>query len=71
MADSASGAGELDLDEDLDFLEVEDEASTKIDLARAYMDMGDLEGAREILDEVVIEGNDAQKSEAQGLLDKL
>lgn len=71
MAETTSGADELNLDDDLDFVDVEDEASTKIDLARAYMDMGDLEGAREILDEVVIEGNDAQKAEAQGLLDKL
>jgi len=47
-----------------------DEISTKLDLARAYIDMGDSEGAREILAEVVAEGDEAQKSEAQALLDK-
>ena len=33
------------------------EVGTKLDLARAYMDMGDPEGARSILDEVLQEGN--------------
>ncbi len=45
--------------------------STKLDLARAYMDMGDDDGARQILEEVIAEGNDALKSEAQALLDRL
>jgi pilus assembly protein FimV len=48
-----------------------DEVSTKLDLARAYIDMGDSEGARSTLEEVLSEGNDAQKQEAQGLLDQL
>jgi pilus assembly protein FimV len=47
------------------------EVGTKLDLARAYIDMGDPEGARSILDEVLNEGNDSQKSEAQSLLDSL
>jgi pilus assembly protein FimV len=47
------------------------EIGTKLDLARAYMDMGDPEGARSILDEVIAEGDDAQKVDAQRLLDKL
>ena len=33
------------------------EVGTKLDLARAYMDMGDPEGARSILDEVLQEGS--------------
>lgn len=45
-----------------------DEVATKLDLARAYMEMGDPDGARSILEEVMQEGNDAQKSEAQSLL---
>lgn len=45
-----------------------DDAATKLDLAKAYQDMGDKEGARELLQEVLKEGNDAQKSEAQNLL---
>ena len=40
------------------------EVGTKLDLARAYMDMGDPEGARNILDEVVQEGSASQKQEA-------
>ena len=40
------------------------EVGTKLDLARAYMDMGDPDGARSILDEVLQEGNATQKQEA-------
>ncbi|AMN47495.1 hypothetical protein ACG33_10375 [Steroidobacter denitrificans] len=47
------------------------EVGTKLDLARAYMDMGDPDGARSILDEVVAEGNPSQKQEAQRLLDSI
>ncbi|MGX5202206.1 FimV/HubP family polar landmark protein [Aliikangiella sp. IMCC44632] len=47
-----------------------DEIGTKLDLARAYIDMGDSEGAKEILAEVVAEGDETQKQEAQALLDK-
>ena len=47
------------------------DAATKLDLARAYQEMGDLEGAREILQEVLHEGDPDQKKEAQTLLDKL
>jgi pilus assembly protein FimV len=48
-----------------------DEVSTKLDLARAYVEMGDKEGAREILGEVMKEGSEAQKTSAQALLDSL
>jgi pilus assembly protein FimV len=47
------------------------DAATKLDLAKAYQEMGDVEGAREILQEVLHEGDDQQKSEAQALLAKL
>ena len=47
------------------------DAATKLDLAKAYQEMGDLEGAREILQEVLHEGDDQQKSEAKALLGKL
>ncbi|MDE2305573.1 MAG: hypothetical protein KGL34_08440 [Gammaproteobacteria bacterium] len=47
------------------------EVGTKLDLARAYMDMGDPEGARSILDEVVQEGSASQKQEAERLLQSL
>lgn len=48
-----------------------DEVATKLDLARAYIEMGDPEGARSILDEVMHEGSGAQKSEAQSLLSQI
>jgi pilus assembly protein FimV len=47
------------------------DAATKLDLAKAYQEMGDVEGAREILQEVLHEGDDQQKTEAQSLLTKL
>lgn len=47
------------------------EVGTKLDLARAYMDMGDPEGARSILDEVLQEGSPSQKQEARRLMDTL
>ncbi len=45
--------------------------STKLDLARAYLDMGDDDGARQILDEVVAEGSEELKAEARALLDRI
>jgi pilus assembly protein FimV len=47
------------------------DAATKLDLAKAYQEMGDVEGAREILQEVLHEGDDQQKAEAQALITKL
>jgi pilus assembly protein FimV len=44
-----------------------DETATKLDLAKAYIDMGDAEGARSILDEVMSEGNEQQKKQAREL----
>ncbi|MDH1261668.1 FimV/HubP family polar landmark protein [Pseudomonas sp. GD03944] len=61
----------LDGDDDFDFLSGTDETATKLDLARAYIDMGDTEGARDILDEVIAEGNDGQQQEARELIGKL
>ena len=48
-----------------------DVVSTKLDLAKAYIDMGDQDGARSILSEVVAEGNDDQQKEAEELLGQL
>lgn len=48
-----------------------DELDTKLDLARAYVDMEDMDAAREILAEVFSRGNEKQKQEAKALLDKL
>ncbi|WP_422416544.1 FimV/HubP family polar landmark protein [Pseudomonas sp. GZD-222] len=62
-----------DLGDDLefDYLGGADEAATKLDLARAYIDMGDHDGARDILDEVRKEGSDTQKQEAEEMLSRL
>jgi len=44
------------------------EVGTKLDLARAYIDMGDPEGARSILEEVLKEGSASQRQQAEKLL---
>ena len=62
---TADDASDLMLDEpEFDYLAGTDEAATKLDLARAYIDMGDNDGAREILDEVMKEGTETQRKEA-------
>lgn len=69
--------GGIDLDElaasddEFDFLAGTDECATKLDLARAYIDMEDVDGAKELLQEVVQEGSDQQKQDARELMDNL
>ncbi|WP_342248054.1 FimV/HubP family polar landmark protein [Pseudomonas sp. OTU2001] len=58
-------------DLDFDFFSGSDEVATKLDLARAYIDMGDNQGARDILDEVVRDGDDSQRQEAEDMLSRL
>ncbi len=58
-------------EEDFNFMSDADEAATKLDLARAYIDMGDADGAREILEEVLREGTEVQRVEAKDLLGRL
>ena len=52
-------------------LPLQEEVDTKLDLARAYFDMGDFDGAREILQEVIEEGADKQQEQAREMLAKL
>jgi len=47
------------------------EVATKLDLAKAYQEMGDKDGARELLNEVVKDGDAAQKSQAEQMLSGL
>ena len=47
------------------------EVRTKLELARQFLDMGDPESARHMLDEVLKEGDAAQKQEAQQLIETL
>ncbi|VXC37210.1 Pilus assembly protein FimV [Pseudomonas sp. 8Z] len=71
LASADDFGDDLEGDDDFDFLSGTDETATKLDLARAYIDMGDTEGARDILDEVVAEGSDAQQQEAREMIAKL
>jgi pilus assembly protein FimV len=54
--------------EEVNIMSDDDETATKLELAYAYQKMGDAYGAREILQEVIAEGNEAQAREAKGLL---
>ncbi len=56
--------------EDPDLIDA-DAATTKLELARAYLDMGDAEGARGMLEEVLTEGTSAQRDEARQLLSEI
>ena len=52
-------------------LDAEDPAETALDLALAYIDMGDKAGAVELLQTVLSSGDEAQREHAQSLLDSL
>lgn len=54
-----------------DDFEMGDEVNTKLELARAYEEMRDFEGAKELLEEVLQEGSSSQKDEAQAMLARL
>ena len=77
-ADQSSADGESNAvpadsldDDDFDFLSDTDECATKLDLARAYIDMGDEEGARDILAEVIEEGNEQQQQDAREMIGQI
>ena len=57
--------------DDLDFLGDTDEAATKLELGRAYIDMADKDAAIEILNEVIDSGNEEQRDEAKKLLESI
>jgi len=63
--------GPEEMSDDLAEARTMTEVGTKLDLARAYVDMGDPSGARSILEEVLDEGDDGQRQQAQQLLDSL
>jgi len=68
-------AEDSDTDDDsfdgLNLLEGADEVETKLDLARAYIDMEDVDGAKDILQEIIKEGSDEQQQEANTLIESL
>ena len=57
--------------DELFILSDEEETATKLELAYAYQKMGDFDGANEILQEVIVEGNEGQIEEARQLLEAL
>ena len=68
---NTSNLGLSGLDDELDLMVDADENVTRLDLAGAYIEMGDAEGARDILEEVLGSGSASQKQEAQELLTQL
>jgi len=71
-AEAAEDKEVSDDEEEFDFFDASgDEVATKLDLARAYMDMGDEEGARVILEDVVESGNEKQIAEAQNMMERM
>jgi len=68
---TAEDAAKGDDEPEFDFLSGSDEVATKLDLAQAYIDMGDEGGARDILAEVLAEGDEKQRGEAKEMLSNL
>lgn len=67
-ASTSSAVSDDEFDEESFAGPDEDEVEIKLDLARAYISMGDNEAASTILDEILAEGNDSQRAEARNLL---
>lgn len=65
------GGGEEPGSDEMVFATDADQIATKLDLARAYLDMGDDDGARRILEQVLSAGSEAQEREARALLDRI
>lgn len=63
--------GEVAAVPQFDAQDVQREMETKLELARAYDEMGDREGARELLEEVVKDGSAEQREEAERMLERL
>ncbi|WLH66790.1 FimV/HubP family polar landmark protein [Pseudomonas sp. FP2309] len=68
---TAEDAALGDDEPEFDFLSGTNEVSTKLDLAQAYIDMGDADGAKDILAEVLTEGDESQRGEAKEMLSRL
>ena len=69
-AAEAPVAGGFDMDESIHGVET-NPVDSKLDLARAYIDMGDEDGGRPVLMEVIKEGDLAQQAEARELFLRL
>jgi len=60
-----------EIESEIDFMGDNDENSTKLNLAKAFVEMGDNDSAKEMLEEIIEEGDEAQKAEAQQMIDSL
>ena len=50
---------------------LEDEVATKLDLLKAYVELGDKDSAKTISDEIMDVGNDEQRQQAENLLEQV
>lgn len=69
--DETAEAADLDLDEALEELDLDDNTGNKLDLARAYLEMGDTEGAIKLLEQVAEQGQQSEVDEAKQMLAEL
>ncbi|MBT3427752.1 MAG: hypothetical protein HOJ61_09325 [Gammaproteobacteria bacterium] len=69
--DETAEAADLDLDEALEELDLDDNTGNKLDLARAYLEMGDTEGAIKLLEQVAEQGQPSEIDEAKQMLAEL
>ncbi|MFD1261625.1 FimV/HubP family polar landmark protein [Entomomonas asaccharolytica] len=67
ITDTPQTTVEENVDEMEEIIE-KDQVTTKLELVNAYIDMGDTEGAHDLLEEIMREGNDSQQAEARSLL---
>ncbi len=65
--DESDSDEDIDIGLDFDDLASDDAIDTKLDLAKAYFEMGDIDGAQQMVNEIIDEGNDEQKSKAETL----
>jgi len=70
-ADAAVEPAEPDLDEALEELDLDGDSGNKLDLARAYLEMGDEAGAVKLLRQVVKQGLQSEVDEAEQMLAEL
>ena len=59
-----------DLNFEIGGLSVQEEADAKLEVASTFLDMGDVEGAKALLTEVLHSGSDRQQAQAQRLLER-
>ncbi len=69
---AAGQEGDLPLEGDASApIGADEDNETRLSLAQAYADMGDDEGARELIDEIVATGSDDQKAQAEAIRQQL